>query len=74
MILNFYTDRKNFSHRIEYIIRIIARRLGFPYRFILEPEKIGEEDITISYLPPENLDPTRTRSIINVFNSHQISD
>ncbi len=74
MTINFYIDKKYFSRRLEYIIRIIARRLGFPYQFILSPDKIGDDQLTISYLPLQELKSTWSRSIINIFNSRQISD
>jgi len=74
MILQYYIEKKYFSRRLEYIVRIIARRLGFPYQFVFTPEKLDDDQLTISYLPLTDLKSCKSRSIINVFNSQQISD
>ena len=74
MILNFLIDKKFSSRRLEYTIRTIAIRLGYPYKIIFEPKSIKPQDITITYLPADQLRKLPLQALINIFNSKQIED
>ncbi len=73
MTLNFLIKKDYFSRRLQYIVRIVAGRLGYPYKIISQAENISKRDITITYFPRKNLEQIPKYSSINIFNSEQLT-
>ncbi len=72
MTVNFLIEKDYFSRRLEYVVRIVSHRLGYPFRIISNIKDIETEDITITYFSEDKLQYKNIHSAINIFNSKQI--
>jgi peptidoglycan/xylan/chitin deacetylase (PgdA/CDA1 family) len=73
MTINFLVQKEYFSRRLDYVVRSIAGRLGYPYKIITESKSIKKQDLTIAYLPEKRLDKIPQYVSVNVFNSEQLT-
>ena len=48
MTLNFLIPKAYFSRRLEYVVRSIGGRLGYPYKIITQGKSIKKQDLTIT--------------------------
>jgi len=72
MIVNFLTKKEYFSRRLEYVIRSIAGRLGYPYQIISQSKSIKKQDLTIIYLPEKNLVQLPQYTSLCIYNCNQL--
>jgi hypothetical protein len=73
MTINFLIKKDYFSRRLEYAARMIAGRLGYPYKLISIAKDISRRDLTIGYFSKENLDHIPRYTSVNIYNSEQLS-
>jgi hypothetical protein len=72
MTLNFLIKKDYFSRRLEYTVRIVAGRLGYPYKIISQADKISKRDLTITHFSRKKLEQIPMYSSINIYNSEQL--
>ena len=72
MTINLYIEKETYSRRLAYVVRIIARRLGYPYRLINDPGKIAHPSVTITYSALCHLESSSDLSSIIIVNSEMI--
>ena len=73
MTINFLIHKEYFSRRLDYVVRSIAGRLGYPYKIISQAKSIKVQDLTITYFPEKKLDQLPQYTSLNIFNSEQLS-
>ncbi len=74
MNINFLIEKEFFSRRLEYAVRTIARRLGYPYRIIFDQKTLKPHDLSITYHPETIFDQSFTKPGIIIYNSEQIEN
>jgi len=72
MIINFLVEKENYSRRAAYVIRNIARRLGYPYQIINDSSKISSSSVTVVYAKEADLGEAARSSAIIILNSEKI--
>jgi peptidoglycan/xylan/chitin deacetylase (PgdA/CDA1 family) len=72
MTVNFLIHKKYFSRRLEYVVRSVAGRLGYPYKIISQSKSVKIQDLTITYLPDESLDQLPQCAGVIIYNSNQL--
>jgi peptidoglycan/xylan/chitin deacetylase (PgdA/CDA1 family) len=73
MTINFLIHKEYFSRRLDYVVRSIAGRLGYPYKIISQSKSIKAKDITITYFPETVLDQLPLYTSLNIYNSEKIA-
>lgn len=69
MNLNFLIQKQHYSRRLEYVMRLIARRLGYPHRIIFNQKDIKPQDTTVTYIPFTEFNNILPTASVNIFNS-----
>jgi len=72
MTINFLIQKEYFSRRLEYIVRSIAGRLGYPYQIISQSKSIKKQDLTITYLPDKVFEQLPKYTSLCIYNCNQL--
>jgi hypothetical protein len=72
MTLNFLIPKEYFSKRLEYVVRSIGGRLGYPYKIITQAKSIKKQDLTVTYFPQKSIAQLPQYSVLNIFNSEYL--
>ena len=73
MTINFLIQKAYYSRRLDYVVRTIGARLGYPYKIISQSKEIKRNDMTITYFPEKVLERLPQYTTLNIYNSEQLT-